>query len=91
MAIVFEMWAECSTEADCAALMRHFDGFRTRLLSGRMFHPSDRAAGCTRLKVRQIAWARHGKAMERLTSQLNFRGTITERDALSSMWYRHLS
>lgn len=35
MAIVFEMWAECGTEADCAALVRHFDDFRTPLLSGR--------------------------------------------------------
>ena len=36
MAIVFEMWAECSSETDCAALIRHFDGFRFTLLSGSM-------------------------------------------------------
>jgi hypothetical protein len=35
VAIIFEMWAECSTDADCAALIRHFDGFQMELLTGR--------------------------------------------------------
>jgi hypothetical protein len=35
MAIIFEMWAECATEAECAALARHFDGFQCTLLTGR--------------------------------------------------------
>jgi hypothetical protein len=35
VAIIFEMWAECSSEAECAALIQHFDGFQMRLLTGR--------------------------------------------------------
>jgi hypothetical protein len=35
VAIIFELWAECSTDADCAALIRHFDGFQMELLTGR--------------------------------------------------------
>jgi hypothetical protein len=34
MAIVFEMWAECSSENECAALIKHFDGFGFTSLSG---------------------------------------------------------
>jgi hypothetical protein len=35
VAIVFEMWAECATEDDCAALVAHFNGMRMTFLSGR--------------------------------------------------------
>jgi len=35
MAIVFELWAECRTDSECAALVRHFDGLRMPLLTGR--------------------------------------------------------
>jgi hypothetical protein len=33
--VIFEMWAECSTEAACAALMAHFSGLEMALLTGR--------------------------------------------------------
>jgi hypothetical protein len=33
--MIFEMWAECSTEAACAALMKHFSGLEMALLTGR--------------------------------------------------------
>jgi hypothetical protein len=33
--MTFEMWTECSTEADCAALMKHFSGLEMALLTGR--------------------------------------------------------
>jgi len=35
VAIIFQMWAECSTEAECAALTEHFDGLHMELLNGR--------------------------------------------------------
>ena len=35
MAIVFEMWAECATGPECDNLIKHFDGFEAKLLSGR--------------------------------------------------------
>ena len=35
MAIAFQMWAECTTEAACATLVNHFDGVQATLLSGR--------------------------------------------------------
>jgi hypothetical protein len=35
MAIIFEMWVECGTEVDCARMAAHFDGFKTKLLTGR--------------------------------------------------------
>jgi len=35
MAIVFEMWAECSTRAACAAMVAHFSGLEMDLLTGR--------------------------------------------------------
>jgi len=35
MAIVFELWAECSTEVERGTLVDHFDGFQCTLLSGR--------------------------------------------------------
>ena len=40
MAIVFELWAECATDADCENLVKHFDGFKADLLTGRtiFFH-----------------------------------------------------
>lgn len=34
MAIIFELWAECSTHSECAALVKHFDGLQMTLLSG---------------------------------------------------------
>ena len=47
MAIIFQMWAECSTEADCTALVKHFNGFHTTLLGGRTIswkaHPAYRS------------------------------------------------
>jgi hypothetical protein len=33
--VTFEMWTECSTEAACAALMKHFSGLEMALLTGR--------------------------------------------------------
>ena len=33
--VIFEMWAECSTRAHCAALMKHFSGLEMGLLTGR--------------------------------------------------------
>ena len=33
--MTFEMWTECSTEAACAALMKHFSGLEMALLTGR--------------------------------------------------------
>ena len=35
MAIVFELWAECTTDAECNALMKHFGLFTATLLTGR--------------------------------------------------------
>ena len=35
MAIIFELWAECSTKSDCTALVSHFDGLQMRLLTPR--------------------------------------------------------
>ena len=35
MAIIFEMWVECGTEADGAKIVAHFDGLKTQLLTGR--------------------------------------------------------
>jgi hypothetical protein len=35
MAIIFEMWAECATEPECEKLIKHFDGLKADLLSGR--------------------------------------------------------
>ena len=35
MAIVFELWAECSTKSDCTDLVNHFKGLQMTLLTGR--------------------------------------------------------
>ena len=35
MAIVFELWAECATDAECEDLLKHFDGFTADLVTGR--------------------------------------------------------
>src|SRR5215469_2449983 len=35
VAIIFELWAECSTHPECAALVKHFDGLKMTLLNGR--------------------------------------------------------
>src|SRR6266852_7916017 len=35
MAIIFQMWAECGSEPDRGAHVKHFDGFQCTLLTGR--------------------------------------------------------
>lgn len=38
MGLSFGMWAECSTEQACVALVNHFDGLKSSLLTGRTVH-----------------------------------------------------
>jgi hypothetical protein len=82
VAIIFEMWAECSSDADCAALIQHFDGFQMALLNGRTISwKANRASG--------------SKGMVVYSPDLSGSGIRTLQDALESTesgtWlYHHL-
>jgi len=71
MAIVFEMWAECSTQAACAALMAHFSGLELNLLTGRTVSWAACAEG-------------DAPAMTAWSSDLSRRGVRTLQDALEA-------
>lgn len=83
MAIIFEMWAECATQADCAALVRHFDGFQCTLINGRSVS----------WKANPLVWLSTGMIVT--CDELSKFGPRNLQDALETTevglrWYYHL-
>src|ERR1041385_2298254 len=83
MAIIFEMWAECGTEQDCLALVKHFNGVQCTLLSGLTI--SWQAAVANWLPTGMTVWA----------PELSRSGVRTLQDAVNTTevglhWYHHL-
>lgn len=55
MAIIFELWAESTTEPECDSLIKHFDGLKVDLLTGRSI--SFRAGHPYSLKTAMSVWS----------------------------------
>jgi hypothetical protein len=70
--VILEMWAECRTEAACAALMKHFSDLEMALLTGRT------ASWNAAVEPGQVA------AMTVSSSELSRRGIRTVQDVLEA-------
>jgi hypothetical protein len=55
MAIIFELWVESGTETECNQLIKHFDGLKADLLTGRSV--SFRASHAYSLETAMSVWS----------------------------------